>query len=1221
MAGSGVKRQGTEEDGNGRARKQRKSGEGGDEDGMTDSDDDKQKMLVVDNDDEAGASGEDGLDEGEFDEGDDGHVREEEAVAPAAKPEEVVVAADEDDLDSENDNNDYSDSDSDGGFDPGTASGKVKKIECRDFMCHKHLHVDFCKDINFITGPNGSGKSAVIAALQICLGMSAKTTQRGNNMKGLIRHGSHGDAVVRVYLYNDDPEPISFMPEDYGKVLMIERVIKRTGGSEFRMYNAESSPPKIVSKQRGMVEKAVRHFNIVIDNPCCILDQETSKQFLKGNATKKYEVFLSASNLEVMTQCYEEEAEKRAAAMEALKQRKEQIRSLKRIYKQKEEAVKELTREERLHEELRTREEQSTWVLVRDRELEVQELKVLVANEQAMVEKCKMESDAAEALAAADNSKSDEVNARFKELEGELQELREGIRELNTRLDTLRKKERGIKKRKLRSANDIEQMTKARDKKKQQLEEILEKAQSGDSQHAQQLKEMSEQVANTEEEIKKLRGDEEEASSRMPALEEDVEEKDNKFQERRRAVELVHQSVVNCKQQLQDLKRSKTDPAAAYGQGTIVMLRMIEENKSLFSRVPVHVGMQVKLRDLKWQKPVQHHLRSQLQSFLVHDNRDFNKLKDLAKRAKCRVPNCIITKFTDRRYEIDPQKRFRSEYDDIKSFEDVLEIENPNVFNALVDQAQINGSALAPDTRRARFAAFEARPAGLKRCYNLDADCFSLRAGNAEYKQAYRPPRGANISFFSTDTRAQEEQCQGALARAEKEYGETLALSKAAQGELRTANKALKTVKDQVEALRTQQVHLRKNLRASKDAYHKLADHDPDQQLNAERQAAELSIEQYNINLEETSVRLQEVSAELEHVAKEVEPLQLEAHQRKDEERQIIESMNEQLAMVNEMQQALQQVVNKSNRAKKKLFARQNALTQLEENLQTKTEEATKAREGALDYCGNREIDPGNLSIKEVTTMIKGLTQDIETERKKRRESSDRSFEELFMVAKREAKRAKEKWIASREISKKQEAYLKQFELSNRLRKGGWETLKKDCQRRMKRIFQSNLSHRQYRGDVVFDDQEKKLDFLWSKSGNEPTQTQIDDEEYYSEDEENPADVTDTGTLSGGEKSFTTLSFLIAMGELIRSPFRVMDEFDVFMDNTNRKQSLELLLQNSETSKSLGRQFIFITPHDISQVPTHTRTLKRTVKKIKMRPAARDFGSAGEQTELQFTAA
>uniref|UniRef100_A0A2P2JVD6 Structural maintenance of chromosomes protein 6B-like isoform X3 n=2 Tax=Rhizophora mucronata TaxID=61149 RepID=A0A2P2JVD6_RHIMU len=84
--------------------------------------------------------------------------------------------------------------------------------------------------------------------------------------------------------------------------------------------------------------------------------------------------------------------------------------------------------------------------------------------------------------------------------------------------------------------------------------------------------------------------------------------------------------------------------------------------------------------------------------------------------------------------------------------------------------------------------------------------------------------------------------------------------------------------------------------------------------------------------------------------------------------------------------------------------------------------------------------------------------------------------------------------------------------------------------------------------------------------------------------------VRDTRGLSGGERSFSTLCFALALHGMIEVPFRAMDEFDVFMDAVSRKISLETLV---EFALREGSQWIFITPHDISAVKQDERIKKQ----------------------------
>ena len=76
--------------------------------------------------------------------------------------------------------------------------------------------------------------------------------------------------------------------------------------------------------------------------------------------------------------------------------------------------------------------------------------------------------------------------------------------------------------------------------------------------------------------------------------------------------------------------------------------------------------------------------------------------------------------------------------------------------------------------------------------------------------------------------------------------------------------------------------------------------------------------------------------------------------------------------------------------------------------------------------------------------------------------------------------------------------------------------------------------------------------------------------------------VKDLKQLSGGERSYTTVAFTLALGSTTEMPVRAMDEFDVFMDSVNRRFAMENLLQFAKEQPDL--QFAFLTPQDMSAV-------------------------------------
>jgi len=125
-----------------------------------------------------------------------------------------------------------------------------------------------------------------------------------------------------------------------------------------------------------------------------------------------------------------------------------------------------------------------------------------------------------------------------------------------------------------------------------------------------------------------------------------------------------------------------------------------------------------------------------------------------------------------------------------------------------------------------------------------------------------------------------------------------------------------------------------------------------------------------------------------------------------------------------------------------------------------------------------------------------------------------------------------------------------------------WRTFQRLISAQARVNFQYLLSERGFRGRLLLDHQHKKLELQV-----EPDQTR------------KGGSGRNTKTLSGGEKSFSSICMLLAIWDAMGSPLRCLDEFDVFMDNVNRAISTNMLV--TAARRSVGKQFILITPNAI----------------------------------------
>jgi len=92
-------------------------------------------------------------------------------------------------------------------------------------------------------------------------------------------------------------------------------------------------------------------------------------------------------------------------------------------------------------------------------------------------------------------------------------------------------------------------------------------------------------------------------------------------------------------------------------------------------------------------------------------------------------------------------------------------------------------------------------------------------------------------------------------------------------------------------------------------------------------------------------------------------------------------------------------------------------------------------------------------------------------------------------------------------------------------------------------------------------------------------------------------------TQSGGERTTSTMSFLLALQQHVRSPLRAVDEYDVHMDPRNREMIAKILINSI---KDANAQYIVITPSQVTFAQENANIIavqnvegKSTVREVK----------------------
>ncbi|KAF4223894.1 hypothetical protein CNMCM8980_009860 [Aspergillus fumigatiaffinis] len=538
--------------------------------------------------------------------------------------------------------------------------GILERVECYNFMCHDHFRVELGPLINFIVGKNGSGKSAVLTAITLCLGGKASATNRGQSLKSFIKEGKESATII-VRLKNQGDG--AYMPDDYGKSIIIERHFSKNGTSGFKI-KAENG--RIISTKKAELDSIIDYFTLQFDNPMNVLSQDMARQFLSTSSpADKYRFFVKGVQLEQLDQDYRLIEESADQIEEKLRNREQDLRDS---------LEGELARTDG---EIATAEAQ---------------LSVFDVNIQDTEREC---AAAAEFLNQA-TSKVDQAKSERNEIKTKLEE------QLSERHD-LQAEQRQIKEYLRTTETRIHETQDQITDENRRLADL-----SGGS-----YSRKEEQVQQAKTEAAEIRKQCEEHQQSARQLYQEAEEAEIAVKLAAAPIDKMKAEVDQAESNLRNLNREGIR-RTGFHERMPALLKEVEIERS-FSRKPVGpIGSYVSLLKPEWSSILENALGTTLNSFIVTSKRDMNILSHIMQRVGCVCPIFIGSDGHIDTSEHEPEPHYDTALR-------VLQIDNDLVRRQLIINHGIEQMLLIERLEDASSVLFDGqRPKNVKRCYCID---------------------------------------------------------------------------------------------------------------------------------------------------------------------------------------------------------------------------------------------------------------------------------------------------------------------------------------------------------------------------------------------------------------------------------------------------------------------------------------------------------------------
>lgn len=1033
-------------------------------------------------------------------------------------------------------------------------AGTIRRIRLENFMCHSNLEIEFCDYVNFITGQNGSGKSAILTALCVAFGCRAKSTNRAATLKDFIKTGC-SYASVQVEIKNEGED--AYKQELYGDTIIVERRITESTSATL----IKDQQGRRVSSKKEDLRELVEHFNIDVENPCVIMSQDKSREFLhSGNAKDKFKFFFKATLLQQVDDLLNNIEELLEAANGLVQDLEKSIEPILRELNELQEKIKNMEHVEELSERVQEMKFKLAWSWVYNVDKELQKQSALIEKLKARVPACQAEiNKRLEKIESSRNIYADN-RTRYEHMTKKTSEVQKMKNELQESLSLANKYMLELEEEYRRRKSDAQKMLKHMKSLEQQVHHIkeqnLQNNQAEESEMLEKVKSLQDEVNNAELLLKRLKEEENTLSESLSAGRDEMKRIDNQIEDYERKEREIKSSIA-------ELRRNQTNKVTAFGgERVLQLLRIIESRCHEFIRPPIGpIGARLTLtRGDIWACAVENAVGGLLNAFIVTNVKDSHLLRSCARQARYDNLRIIIYDFSVPRLNIPSNDLPRTSHPTILS---VLNSDSATVLNVLVDRAGIERQVLVKDYDVGKSVAFDERVSNLKEVYTAEG----YRMFSRGSVQTVLPPNKRARTGRLCSSYDDQIKCLEGDASSMREQAQSSRQNKrVAEEELHDLQEKLRSAKRKCESVGRDLGTKKFALDDAKRAYAAEAG-----AVNAS------SVDELGEDILRVQTEIKEKEALLEKLQSELDEARNKVSNLKGSLANLHESAKEDINALNTADEEFTRIakdldVLEMERRHYENFLNEKIMPDIKQ-AEAKYQELEHKRkenyEKASYICPESELEAlggyEDNSPEQLSAQLMRMNQRLQRAREKCTESID----DLRMLYEKK----------QRKIHKKQKTYenfRQQLQASRRAVDSRREKFQRNAthlKRQLTWNFNGHLGKKGISGKIKVSYEEKTL-LIEVKMPQDASSTAVQD----------------TRGLSGGERSFSTLCFALALHQMTEAPFRAMDEFDVFMDAVSRKISLDTLV---DFALSQGSQWIFITPHDISMVKQGERVKRQ----------------------------